>query len=103
MILLYDDPSLCSCLLFASQGAGPALLVWVHRKLRSRSSRWLFIRSFSTPIKAQKMHQKSREPHKHATSQLRVQGKLSRQLSCKSQATEQPTLRTGAEMPSDEM
>lgn len=38
MILLYDDPSLCCRLLFASQGAGPALLARVHRKLRSNAA-----------------------------------------------------------------
>lgn len=48
------------------------------------------------------MPEESREPHKRATNQLRVQGKLSRQLSYKSQAAEQPALRTGVEMPSDE-
>lgn len=38
MILLYDDPSLCSRLLSASQGAGLALLAWVHRKPRSNAA-----------------------------------------------------------------
>lgn len=67
MILLYDDPSLCSRLLLASQGAGPALLAWVHRKLRSNAAGPLH-GSLLAPSVLQSRHKKRNRKAESRTS-----------------------------------